>query len=205
MKAPDLIGSPLDTAAVVLSQKKLNMRIIGHKDEPDLPEGTIVSQTPQAGKGIKEHQALYLVIARKPQPLQVPCLANKNSAEACRMIEAQALHPIMVPIATDYAHHECLAQYPMAPMVAPDQNVIIYTAENTKPLVMPDFKKRSLEEVISYLNLQGCSVDILHLQPPQAGHQCTNCIIVDQRPIAGSLVINTLEKPLKIQLQVNAF
>ena len=56
---PSLVGQGINKAAEILSQKNLNIRIIGHKDEPELPEGTIVSQTPSAGTAIKEHQAIY--------------------------------------------------------------------------------------------------------------------------------------------------
>ena len=63
LTTPSLVGQNLNKAVEILSQKNLNIRIVGHKDESEWPEGTIVSQTPSAGTAIKEHQALYLVVA----------------------------------------------------------------------------------------------------------------------------------------------
>lgn len=202
LTAPALVGQSLDKAALTLSQKNLNIRIIGHKDEPDLPEGTIVSQTPSAGTAIKEHQALYLVIARKPAPLQIPDLHNKTAQEAAKIIEGHALHAKAVTLPADYQSHHCIAQYPAPGMIAVDQEVIIYTFQNQKPVIMPNLKRKSVDEVLSFLQLHGCTADILHATLAQPGHQCIGCVVLDQRPMPGSLLIITPDKPLKVQLQV---
>lgn len=200
--APALVGQSLDKAAVILSQKNLNVRIIGHKDEADLPEGTIVSQSPSAGTAIKEHQALYLVIARKPAALQIPDLAHKTAQDAAKIIESQSLHAKVVAVPADYQSAQCIAQYPSSGMGMVDQNVIVYTTENQKPVIMPNLKKKSVEEVLSFLQLNGCTADILHATPMQPGHQCTSCTILDQRPMPGTVLIMMRDKPLKVQLQV---
>ena len=204
LQAPALIGQSLDKAAVILSQKNLNLRIIGHKDEPDLVEGTIVSQTPSPGSAIKEHQALYLVIARKPMPLQIPDLHHKTAQEATKIIEGQSLHAKIAALPADYQSEHCIAQYPAPGMAASDQGVIIYTAQNQKPVIMPNLKKKSVDEVLSFLQLNGCTADILHATPTQPAHQCNSCIVLDQRPLPGSLLIITPDKSLKVQLQVGA-
>jgi serine/threonine-protein kinase len=199
---PSVVGQQLDKAALWLSQKNLNLRIVGHKDEADLPEGTIVSQTPSAGTAIKERQSLYLVIARKPAPLQVPNLRNKMADEATKIIETQSLQPKVVALPADIATPQCIAQYPAPEMASLDQSVIVYTIQNQKPMIMPNLRKKSVEDVLSFLHLHGINAEILHTQPTLAGHQCTHCIITDQRPLSGSLIILNPHKPLTIQLQV---
>lgn len=203
LHAPALVGQSIDKAAEILSQKNLNMRIIGHKDEPDLPEGTIVSQTPSPGTAIKEHQALYLVTARKPAPLQIPDLTHKTAQEATKIVESQSLHAKIVALPADYQSHSCIAQYPTTGTAITDQSIILYTAQNQKPVIMPNLKKKSVEEVLSFLQLHGCTAEILHSNPIQPGHQCIGCIILDQRPMPGSLLIISADKPLKVQLQVS--
>ena len=78
IKTPALIGKTLDQAILILSQANLNLRIVGQKEEAQLPEGTIISQTPAPGSSIKEHQALYVTIAKKPVPQAMPSLCRKN-------------------------------------------------------------------------------------------------------------------------------
>lgn len=202
LPAPALIGQSLDKAAVILSQKNLNLRIIGYKDEPDLLEGTIISQTPSAGSAIKEHQALYLVIARKPLPLQMPDLQNKTAQEALKIIESRSISAKVAPLPSDNQNQQCIAQHPASGMAITEQGIIIYTNQNQKPVIMPNLKRKSVDETLSFLQLHGCLAEILHSIPSQQDHQCNNCIILDQRPIAGSLLIITPEKPLKVQLQV---
>lgn len=202
VKTPALVGQQLDTAAVILSQKNLNLRIVGHKDESDLPEGTIVSQTPSAGTAIKERQSLYLVIARKPAPQQVPNLRNKMASDATKLIENQSLQPKVIALAADTATNQCIAQYPSPDMASADQSVIVYTTQNQKPVIMPNLKKRSVDDVLSFLSLHGATAEILHTQPTPPGHQCYNCMVTDQRPMPGSLVILDSQKPFNIQLQV---
>lgn len=200
--APSLVGQSLDKALITLSSQNLNARIIAHKDEPDLPEGTILSQTPAPGKAIKENQALYLVIAQKPAPLQTPNLQEKTIEEAAKMVEAQSLHPKFYALPADEHSGKCIAQFPTPGMSPVDNTVIIYTAQQNKPVIMPNLKNRSVDEIVSFLNLNGINPTLLHAQQIAPGHQCTHCLILDQRPLPGTLVIFSADKPLSVQLQI---
>jgi len=53
IQAPALVGKQLQNAVALLSQKNLNVRFITQKEDPDLPHGTILSQTPAAGRNVK--------------------------------------------------------------------------------------------------------------------------------------------------------
>lgn len=200
--APVLVGQSLNKALITLSAQNLNVRIIDHKDEPDLPEGTILSQTPAPGKAIKENQALYLVIAQKPAPVQIPNLQDKNVETATKLIENQSLHPKFYPLPYDKSQGQCIAQFPMPGMACVDNTVIVYTGQPSKPVIMPNLKNKSIDEVLTFLNLNGINPTILHAQQIQSGHQCNNCRILDQRPLAGSLVTFSAEKTLSVQLQI---
>jgi len=202
LTTPALVGQSLDKALITLSANNLNVRIVCHKNEPDLPEGTILSQTPSPGKAIKENQALYLVIAQKPAPLQIPHLQGKNIETATKLIENQSLHPKFYPLPSDGSHGECIAQFPMPGITSIDSTVIVYLGQPSKPVIMPNLKNKSVDEVLSFLNLHGINPTILHAQQIQPGHQCNNCRILDQRPLAGSLVTLSSEKPLSVQLQI---
>ena len=203
LTAPDLVGQSLDKALIILTAQNLNVRIIAHKDEPDLAEGTILSQTPAPGKAIKENQALYLVIAQKPIPLQIPDLHNKVAQEASQLVENQSLQPKIFSLPADDSRAECIAQFPLPGMAPVDNTVIIYTAQPfTKPVIMPNLKNKSVDEVISFLNLNKINPTILHAQQMPPGHQCHECRILDQRPLPGSLVTFSADKPLSVQLQI---
>ena len=136
-------------------------------------------------------------------PLQIPDLHNKTAQDAVKIIESQSLHAKIITLPTDYQCHQCMAQYPSPGMAVDDQNIMVYTCQNQKPVVMPNLKNKSIEEVVSFLQLNGCTAEILHAAALQPGHQCNECMVIDQRPMPGSLLVITADKPLNVQLQVS--
>jgi len=66
VKTPSLVGTNLPHAFQTLSQHQLNPRLLAIKEDPDIEQGTILSQTPSAGHPIKPHQPVFLVISKKP-------------------------------------------------------------------------------------------------------------------------------------------
>lgn len=202
LQAPSIIGKTLDQAVLILSETNLNLRIVGQKEEAQLPEGTVLTQTPAAGSTIKEQQALYVTTAKKPIPLAMPNLIAKTQAQAQAELEALSLQPKIYHIASDQPIQTIIAQFPDAGESTHAQEIILYSATDAqKPLIMPNLKQRSLDEVISFLDLNGITPAISHV-PTTPDHQCTNCIIVDQRPLAGTIFKRAKEKPLQVQLQV---
>ena len=203
LKTPALVGQTIDKALIELSSKNLNVRIIGHKDDPQLPEGTILSQTPAADTPIKENQAIYVMIAQKPAPLQMPNLAHMHADEAVKLLENLSAHPHSSALANDAPQNSVIAQSPQAGNTTADTPIIIYTAQPAaKPVIMPNLKSKLIDEVVSFLNLHGINPKILHTTQTDFGHQCHNCIVIDQRPLAGSLITLSPDKPIQVQLQV---
>jgi beta-lactam-binding protein with PASTA domain len=200
---PAILGKNINDALITTSDHDLNIRIIGYKDEPDLLEGTILSQKPAAGKAIKKNQALYLVISRKPTAYITPNLYNKTAVDIAKLFENQSLQLKIYPIASTAPLNQCIAQWPLPGMELTDKTIIIYTAQpSATPLIMPNLKGRSVEDIVSFLSLHGITPTVLHSLHIDASHQCNNCTVLDQRPLPGSLVINNSQKPLAVQLQV---
>lgn len=203
--APALVGTSLDKAVPILSAHNLNIRIVGTKSDADLPDGTIISQTPTAGLKIKENQTIYVFIAKKPAALIAPDLKAKtiNAAEHIAHDLGIILKSYAIPCNTNA--DICIAQIPAPSEELENNTTIVYaSAAYAKPVLMPNLKDMPVPEIISFLQLHGITPTIIHTHQEllAAHHQCINCTIIDQRPVAGSLVIMNPEKPLAIQLQV---
>jgi len=56
---PSVLGLHLTDAIRRLSADQLNVRILAEKEDPDLDEGMIISQTPEQGTLVKPHQSLF--------------------------------------------------------------------------------------------------------------------------------------------------
>lgn len=202
IQTPALMGKTLDQAVLILSQANLNLRVVGQKEEAQLPEGTILSQTPTAGSTIKEQQALYVTIAKKPVPLAMPQVVGKTEAQALAEIETLSLHAKIYRIPHEQTAGTVIAQAPDAGLSASAQPILLYVAaDGQKPILMPNFKQRLVDEVIAFLDLNGITPTILHT-PVTPDHRCTHCHVLDQRPLAGTFFKRSKDKPLQVQLQV---
>lgn len=203
LQTPAITGKTLDQAVVLLSEANLNIRVVGQKEEAQLPEGTILTQTPAPGTKIKEQQALYVTISKKISPRALADFIGQQEADAVAALEKLSLHAKVYKVASELPHGTIIAQCPQAGNPVTDNTVILYSALSPdKSLLMPNFKNRPLDEVISFLELQGITPTILHtLVAPD--HRCTHCIVIDQRPLAGTFVKESKGKPLQVQLQVS--
>ncbi|CAN5173051.1 hypothetical protein BH09DEP1_BH09DEP1_0500 [soil metagenome] len=203
LQTPTVIGKTLDHAVLILSQANLNIRIVGQKEDAQLSEGTILSQTPAPGSTIKEHQSLYVTIAKKPVPQAMPTLVGKTEAQALAEIEALSLNAKVYKISSELPAGTVLAQSPEPGLSASASPIMFYTAaDEQKPLLVPNFKQLPLDEVLSFLNLHGINPTLLHT-PVAPDHRCTDCIVIDQRPLAGTFFKEDKGKPVQVQLQIS--
>lgn len=203
LPTPAIMGKTIGQAVTLLSEQNLNIRIVGQKEDAQLPDGTVLSQTPAPGTQIKEQQALYVTVSKKVSPQVLMDLVGGQESDARAALEQLSVQANVYKIPADMPSGTIIAQYPQAGTPAPDNTVILYSAESIKkPLIMPNFKGRLLDEVVAFLDLHGITPSILHAPVFPQDHRCTQCKVIDQRPLAGSFVKHQSEKPLQVQLQV---
>ena len=136
---------------------------------------------------------------RKRCPLSV----GKTDSQAVAEIEALSFQAKIYHIASEQVAGTVLAQTPEPGLSASSSSLILYiAADEQKPILMPNFKQRPIDEVLAFLSLEGINPTILHT-PVAPDHRCTNCTVVDQRPLAGSFFKPIPGKPLQVQLQVS--
>lgn len=204
INTPALMGKSIDKAITILSDQNLNMRIVGTKPDADLPEGTIISQTPAAGSKIKENQTMYVVIAKKPAAIIAPDLKNKTISCAQKIAQDLGITIKHHSIPSEAPKDHCIAQVPSVGNELENNTMMVYvSSEENKPVIMPSFKNVPVDQVLSFLQLHGITPTIIHSRPELLGpnHQCTQCIVIDQRPMAGSLIQINTDKMPSIQLQ----
>ena len=198
---PAVIGKSITEVILVLSSHNLNVRILQEKEDSDVPEGTVVSQIPAAGQTIKPHQSLFLVISKKKQ-YTVPALVGKSLQESMSLAhkEHMSLKTFVVP--SHNPEGTCVGQFPQFGHAVYEPKITAYISTgNNKPFVMPSFKNNHVREVLDFLKPYPCKVVMSHTSPIDAGHQCRTCIITDQKPLAGSLVI--MKPSLTIYVQAS--
>ena len=189
LPAPSLIGLNLTQALGIISANSLNPRLLAETEDPDLEPGTIISQTPPAGQKIKPHQAIFLVVTKKPACPSAPYLIGKN-----REIIEEQLGKIGVKTRTyllqsSYPKECCLAQHPQVGKPLSSRRLITYiSSPKKKPVVVPDFKGLYVDEAQQFLTEHGIRPAIVHKKTIKKGHTCSFCRVTEQQPLAGSLV-----------------
>lgn len=203
MPTPSLIGMQLPDAFSVLSQHTLYPRILREKEDSDIPAGTILSQTPAPLTQIKSQQSVFLVIS-KPTPVpRAPNCINVSKKAILSAAQARNIRVKTYSLPSIYPIDHCFAQYPSANQPIVDNTMIVYlSAGNRKPILLPNFKQLTVHEAQEHLDKHPITLHTTHTTPTPH-HNCSSCIIVDQRPLAGSLIILDDAKPLQLNLQVH--
>lgn len=150
---PHLIGKYIHEVLPLLSEHKLNIRLIDQKEEADIPEGIILSQIPQPGKPIKAHQSLFIVTTKKPSAIQAPHCLEKHIDHLLPELQKMGLYPRIYKHAHPYPEGLCFAQSPESDNFLEKNRLILYiSAGNNKPVIWPRFIGKSLEEATYFLD-----------------------------------------------------
>jgi beta-lactam-binding protein with PASTA domain len=205
IETPALIGKKLQEAARELSALNLNLRIVTEKPDAELQAGTIISQTPSAGKHIKENQSIFIVISKKlPHPLAPECL-GKHRADLQKLCDTTGIHATWHYLEHALPKDLCFAQYPSAGTEITDRMIIYVSSGEKKPIIWPNFTGIASEKVIDFLTSHDISAQIIqanHIPSISGASSEQSAVIIDQRPQAGSLILLDSGKMPRVQLQV---
>ena len=95
IETPVVVGKTLQEACTTLARHNLNSRLIALKEDPLLPDGTIISQTPHAGQKIKPNQAVFIVASTQPEKNSAPDYVQKPLSEFEPELTAQNIRAKM--------------------------------------------------------------------------------------------------------------
>ena len=190
IRVPAVVGLHMNDAIKILSTDLLNVRILAEKEDPDLHEGTILSQTPEEGTLVKTQQSIFLVITKKPAKSRAPQLRGLTCEQAQTKAAQAGIKLTSSTFESPFPRDRVIGQ-----SILPDRDVkhkalMIYCSEGSTPLrIFPDLKGRTVEEVVSFFALYSGTVNV-------QGNRDES--IKDQQPRAGTLV--DIRKPLTVQV-----
>ncbi len=203
LETPSLVGQTINQALVILSNHNVNIRLLAQKEEPDLPVGTILSQTPCVGQKIKSHQSIFLVTSKHPPVSTAPDMINKPIDQITQLLENSNIRARIHYLAHSYPQGRCFAQSPKPHAPLEHNELLLYiSAHSIKPIIWPDFTYKHVEEVTELLGPYDITPHIVHTTPHKPPHICKICRIMEQRPLAGTLITLDNTKPLSVQLRV---
>jgi len=201
LTVPSLVGKNIRETFTLLSQHKLNPRLLAQKEEPALPEGTILRQVPAPGQKIKPHQPIFLVTTKKQPPIATPNMFNKSINAITKELANTAIRFKIYYVPNNFPQHHCFSQSPIPEDTLENNHRLIFylSAGNNRPIIWPDFTQQPLEQVIEFLASYHIKPHIitnpLHKNSQPAGK------IVEQQPLAGSLIMLQKANPLFVQFR----
>lgn len=206
IETPRVIGKTLQDACTVLAQHNLNSRLIALKEDPLLPHGTIISQTPQATQKIKSNQTVFIVASVQPEKTLADAYTTKPLHEVEQELADKNIRAKTYSVPSALRSNTCIAQWPEAGLTLENNKMILYVSQPMdKPIIIPNVKDKLVLDVINFLKSNAIEVTVIHgSNDQQENHQCTNCTIIDQRPLAGSIITLNAQNPLRMQLHVQA-
>jgi beta-lactam-binding protein with PASTA domain len=207
LETPYVVGKNLQEACSILARHELNARLIEIVEDPLLAEGTVVSQTPRPGQKIKQNQAVFIIASTIPQKVSCPDCVKKKYDDIQKELSTKNIQSKVFYIPNSLYQDVCLSQWPEAGLPLERNKIMLYMAkEDAKPIMIPYLEGKPALPVIEYLQSQSIEVDISHIEPlNNPEHECTNCIIQNQRPLGGSLIPLSNTKQLRMQLNLSPY
>ena len=203
IKTPALVGKTIEQALGIISEHNLNVRLLAQKEEPDLPIGTILNQTPSAGQKIKPHQSIFLVVSTHPPVNSAPDVINISIDDITNLLADTNIRIRIYHLPSSYPCNHCFAQSPAPHEPLEHSQLLLYiSAGNAKPIIWPNFTDKKVNTVTEFLDAHHIQSQIVHTTPHKQPHTCTTCQITEQRPLAGTLITLDDTKPLSVQLRV---
>lgn len=204
MSTPNIIGQSILQALQTVAPLKINLQIIGYKEEADLPEGIILLQNPLPETMLKNKQALYCTVSQKPPVHIAPSVLNKSLPEINNLLNNQKISFKAYYLPNNAPYNICIAQSPEVGNPLEKKSLVLFLSDgNKKPFVWPSFKDRPVEEVNEFLQKHSLKPIIIHRYPVSQVHQCTECRVINQRPLAGTFIHSFPEGLKTIQLEVS--
>jgi beta-lactam-binding protein with PASTA domain len=201
---PNLVGMQAYDAFGILSTRTLNPRIIGYKNDPDVIPGTILSQAPPAGNMVKAHQSIFLVLAQEPVLPIMPQMIQRSYADICVAPSSAGITPTVHYLNHAWPAEICFAQCPSTGhIIGKHVKPILYVSSGTKHrVVWPSFVGLPIDDVMMALTKKGITADILQTAHEPSQKNPHHGYVIDQRPLAGSLVDITKPEMVAVQLRI---
>jgi len=79
---PNVVGTSITDAGATFEKVGIEIEIAGQEPTPDLPEGTVIAQTPAAGSMVKRGRRVKLMISAGQEMVTVPPMVGFSQRQA---------------------------------------------------------------------------------------------------------------------------
>ncbi len=200
VKVPYIIGKTLLDGVSILSKQGLNIKLLEEKEENNIKEGIILEQYPKGGSMIRPSASVHIIVSKTSDSKSMP---NFIGLDEKAIEELAKMHSIRVKVhkmASNYKKGLCFVQSPIHGKPVIDKANLYISSGSKKLQIVPDFVGFNLLEAQEALINKNIRVDIYHKNVVEDGHSCRDCRVVEQKPMAGSIL--DITKNFQVQFLV---
>lgn len=199
---PNVIGKSLAQSIQILSQERLGVRLLTQREEPTLPDSTVLDQLPRPGQHMRPNQTVFVTISTKQPPLETPDWWGKRIKDITPLLDKRGLQYNVVQLQSSYPQGMCIAQVPSAGQPLVVKTVTLFISLGSPALaVMPAFQELKVPDFEKLLEQKDIRVEYLHERRVDDQHRCDECVITGQQPVAGAMVATNKTIDLQVLLR----
>jgi serine/threonine-protein kinase len=125
---PDVTGGSVDDARSELADADLTVGDVVQQEDPSVPEGQVIAQSPSAGEKVDAGTAVTLTVAKAaPQQSTVPDVIGLSGSDAQATIEQAGFIAISQGAYSDQPEDTVIAQVPAAGTAAAPNSQVRFT------------------------------------------------------------------------------
>lgn len=160
VRVPNLAGQDIVTAIDILSQSGLQIKVERREPHPSVPRDAVISQSPQAGVGIKKGRPVRVVVSLGPSELQVPDFYGQHYRKAEATMRQAGMLPAGISRVTsnDVPRDIVIAQDPPAGSLLEKGggiSLLISAGKKRQVFVMPGLVGKRPDEAVRILDRMG--------------------------------------------------
>jgi serine/threonine-protein kinase len=185
---PDVVNRPLADAQRLLEDAGFRVESTEQPSE-DVPEGAVVSQTPQANVEAARNSIVRLVVSSGPEQPEVPNVINQSEGAARAAVEGAGLQVGTVGFqsSTTIPEGNVIDQDP-APGTAVERGsaVNLLISSGPEEVAVPDVVTLTADEAVATLEDAGLRANVVAVDTVNPGEDGR---VIAQAPTAGSSAV----------------
>ncbi|KRE36849.1 hypothetical protein ASG73_10970 [Janibacter sp. Soil728] len=161
-KVPDLDGKTTAQATAALKSTHLVVDTTTQAWDDTVPKGEVVSTTPKTGTSLKRDAPVDLVISKGPEPIDVPGVTGKTSADATTALEGAGLDVATSDevYSSSVTKGSVVSQSPSSGTLLPGETVTITVSKGPEMIAVPDVDGLSRAAATTKLQDAGFKVSV---------------------------------------------
>jgi len=187
--APTLVGKKVYDAFRETESSGLALSLLATSVDQTCDPGTVLYQSPEPGKKIKQNQIISLVITTRPQALSAadyrlsPCAVVKSHMQLHDITVREYHVPLL------YSADTCIAQVPAPGQSLEKKTIDLYVvAQDDSFVLVPSLRNYTVGDVQEFLALHNCYATFYDIYGNIVGHPSPIAQIATQKPCAGTII-----------------